>query len=192
MANLTFSHLRDQNLPRCRRWHPEGAPPWSFSDWFLALGGEAGEALNVVKKLNRDRDGLAGNLKSHLALVDDLGGELADVVIYLDICLGWDFPERRLFEEFDFAGIRADTSHAAANYPEAAMTPSERGNWLFKSIARVDDGDDVEGRAFWARQVFRATDALAYEFQIDLAGAVIVKFNLTSERFGFPERLERA
>ena len=30
---LTFAHLREQNLPRCRRWHPAGAPPWQFEDW---------------------------------------------------------------------------------------------------------------------------------------------------------------
>lgn len=43
---------------------------------------------NVVKKLNRLRDGLVGNHGddvSHAQLVDKLGKELADVVIYCDL-----------------------------------------------------------------------------------------------------------
>lgn len=191
MSDLTFARLRELNLPRCKRWHPEGAPPWDFDDWLLALGGEAGEALNVVKKLNRDRDGLAGNTKSRDDLVADLGTELADCVIYLDICVGWDFPERRIFLTSDYsaADVTSDTQYALIHYPEAKMTPSQRGNWLVKRIGMADRDDDEEGRAFWARQVYRALDGLAAEYDIDLGAATVAKFNATSERFGFPERL---
>ena len=34
---------------------------WSLSDWVTALTGEVGEAANVIKKLNRVRDGIRGN-----------------------------------------------------------------------------------------------------------------------------------
>lgn len=82
---MTFDELRQANLSRCARWHPRGLDEWSLSDWGVAAGGEMGEALNVVKKLNRERDGIAGNTVSVDELRGDLADEIADVVIYLDI-----------------------------------------------------------------------------------------------------------
>ena len=79
------------------------------------MGGEAGEALNVVKKLNRERDGLTGNTIHGSELKAALANEIADTLIYLDL--------------------------------------------------------------------------LAARGGIDLAAAVVSKFNAVSEREGFPERL---
>jgi len=58
---------------------------WSTSDWFTATVGELGEAANVAKKLNRVRDGVAGNKESTDELREQLGRELADTFIYLDL-----------------------------------------------------------------------------------------------------------
>lgn len=80
-----FSHV---NLARCLRWHPQGINSWSRSDWAVAMVGEAGEACNVIKKLNRIRDGLVGNHGEDAdasVLRAKLGKELADVVIYCDL-----------------------------------------------------------------------------------------------------------
>jgi len=88
---------------------------WSLSDWAVATAGEMGEALNLVKKLNRERDGIVGNSLTTNELKSKLADELADVAIYLDI-----------------------------------MAASEG---------------------------------------IDLAQAIVTKFNRTSEKVGFPERL---
>lgn len=115
---MTFDELRAANLSRCARWHPRGLNEWSLSDWGVATAGEMGEALNVVKKLNRERDGIAGNTLSEAQLHAELADEIADVAIYLDI-----------------------------------MAASEG---------------------------------------IDLANAIASKFNRTSEKVGFPERLELA
>lgn len=82
---LTFAELRGANLSRCARWHPRGLTEWSLSDWGVATAGEMGEALNVVKKLNRERDGIAGNTSSVEELKAQLADEIADVAIYLDI-----------------------------------------------------------------------------------------------------------
>ncbi len=73
------------NLQRCLRWHPKGINSWSASDWITALIGEFGEAANIVKKLNRVRDGLVGNTKSEAELRIELAEELADIFIYLDL-----------------------------------------------------------------------------------------------------------
>lgn len=76
------------NLQRCLKWHPAGIDSWSLSDWAVAAAGEMGEACDVIKKLNRLRDGLVGNKAGQqdvLALNVALGDEIADAVIYLDL-----------------------------------------------------------------------------------------------------------
>jgi NTP pyrophosphatase (non-canonical NTP hydrolase) len=58
---------------------------WSLSDWFTATMGELGEAANVAKKINRERDGIRGNSESVAELRAKLSRELADTFIYLDL-----------------------------------------------------------------------------------------------------------
>jgi NTP pyrophosphatase (non-canonical NTP hydrolase) len=59
---------------------------WSMSDWFTATMGELGEAANVAKKLNRERDGIPGNGDLTADdLKEQLAEELADTFIYLDL-----------------------------------------------------------------------------------------------------------
>ncbi|MFN4283473.1 MAG: MazG-like family protein [Alphaproteobacteria bacterium] len=115
---LSFADLRAANLTRCKRWHPGGLADWSLSDWAVALQGEAGEACNVIKKMNRERDHITGNAAGTDVeqLRRDLAHELADTMIYLDL--------------------------------------------------------------------------LAAAAGINLAAAVIEKFNIVSERVGFPDRLK--
>ena len=73
------------NRERSDRWHPDGIESWSLSDWGVALAGECGELCNVIKKLNRSRDGLVGNSDSDYKLQLQLGDEIADVFCYLDL-----------------------------------------------------------------------------------------------------------
>ena len=82
---MKLSTLRETNLARCLRWHPNGLEEWSLSDWVLATAGELGEAMNVIKKLNRERDGLVGNDVSEQELQKQLADEIADTAIYLDL-----------------------------------------------------------------------------------------------------------
>ena len=58
---------------------------WSLSDWITATMGELGEAANIVKKLNRVRDGVPGNQETEEQLRAALRHEIADVFIYLDL-----------------------------------------------------------------------------------------------------------
>jgi NTP pyrophosphatase (non-canonical NTP hydrolase) len=84
---LTFRKFSEANRTRCES--PSGfnhtLESWSLSDWITAATGELGEAANVVKKLNRVRDGIAGNDETPFALEAKLRRELADVFIYLDL-----------------------------------------------------------------------------------------------------------
>ena len=84
---ITFKEFSQQNRARCE--HPQGfhhpLSSWSTSDWMTAMVGEVGEAANVVKKLNRVRDGVPGNKVSADELRAMLRRELGDVFIYLDL-----------------------------------------------------------------------------------------------------------
>jgi NTP pyrophosphatase (non-canonical NTP hydrolase) len=84
---MEMEHFARVNLTRCLRWHPEGLNSWSLSDWAVALAGETGELCNVVKKLNRIRDQLAGNKAGvdEAGLRAALADEIGDVFAYLDL-----------------------------------------------------------------------------------------------------------
>jgi len=58
---------------------------WSASDWMTAVTGEVGETANIIKKLNRVRDGIPGNTQTEEELRQALRLELADVFCYLDL-----------------------------------------------------------------------------------------------------------
>ena len=82
---LNFNTLRTANLLRCKMWHPGGVEDWTLSQWGIAAAGEMGEACNVIKKLNRDDDGIVGNTASREELMEQLGEEIADTILYLDL-----------------------------------------------------------------------------------------------------------
>lgn len=83
--NIWLDLLRARNMSRCARWHKGGVDDWSLSDWGVAAAGEMGEALNVIKKLNRARDGMVGNSANEYELQQQLADEIADTIIYLDL-----------------------------------------------------------------------------------------------------------
>lgn len=84
---MTFGQFSQANRERCES--PDGfnhpLAGWSTSDWMTATMGELGEAANVVKKLNRYRDGVPGNKVTEDVLRNQLRKELGDVFVYLDL-----------------------------------------------------------------------------------------------------------
>jgi NTP pyrophosphatase (non-canonical NTP hydrolase) len=85
---LTFHELALQNASRMERWHL-GSDTWTGADWSNAMCGEAGEAANVVKKLRRHEThidntaaGTPYNTPPIGELLDALGDEIADVILY--------------------------------------------------------------------------------------------------------------
>lgn len=83
---LTFAEVSTINRHRSRAWHRGYSIPWTGSDWSNAMGGECGEAQNVVKKLRRAECGMSGKQDpSPFQLIKDLGDELADTFFYLDL-----------------------------------------------------------------------------------------------------------
>lgn len=81
---MTFS---ERNRRRCEspRGFNHTLESWSLSDWMTATMGELGEAANIVKKLNRIRDGIPGNRETEQELLGKLADEVADTAIYLDL-----------------------------------------------------------------------------------------------------------
>lgn len=84
---MDMAEFSQENLARCT--HEKGfnhpLSSWSLSDWMTATMGELGEAANVLKKLNRERDGIPGNTQSAEELKSQFADELADTFIYLDL-----------------------------------------------------------------------------------------------------------
>lgn len=70
--------LREANIKRVEEWTPGGV---SLSFRGNELAGETGEACNFIKKIERERMGVAGSK----ATVSDLAKELADVIICADL-----------------------------------------------------------------------------------------------------------
>lgn len=111
---LTFDLLREANLARIplfknKKGEPAHSEPdgsdWSDAEWLQAVTGELGELANLMKKVRR------GDLSADEARVE-LGKELADVQIYLDILafrLGVDLGEAtrtKWNEVSDRVGVR--------------------------------------------------------------------------------------
>ena len=84
--DLTFDRVSDKNNQRCLRWH-EDSEAWTGADWATAMGGECGEALNVVKKIRRVECGMAPGPSDPPMpeLMTMLADELADTFLYLDL-----------------------------------------------------------------------------------------------------------
>jgi NTP pyrophosphatase (non-canonical NTP hydrolase) len=104
----TIEHISHVNLERCLRWHAEGLTSWSESDWFTALAGEVGELGNVIKKMNRVRDGMQQNAVDPAKLRQMAADELADVYLYLDLLaqrLGVSLPEA-IQSKFNAVSVR--------------------------------------------------------------------------------------
>ena len=79
----TFAKVVQQ---RASKIHKNGVQQWSLSDWLVEYGGESGEMMNIVKKLNRIRDNLIGNSTlTENELREMLADELGDCVISLQL-----------------------------------------------------------------------------------------------------------
>ena len=81
---LNFPYFRHINRARRNAWG--NADKWSSADWSNEMCGEAGEAANVVKKLRRiETESVRDSNTDSDELVNQLGLELADVIICVDL-----------------------------------------------------------------------------------------------------------
>ncbi len=80
-AGLSFIGLRAANIARQKIWCPDPNQQPDLAFRGIELAGETGEALNVIKKLERENRGWVGSRSTK----QDLADELADVVICADL-----------------------------------------------------------------------------------------------------------
>lgn len=93
LASSFLRHLREQNVSRCVRYG-HGDPTewleltevlrlgqWGPMQWGCAIAGEAGELCNFLKKFERRLP----SDPTRLELESQIAGEIADVIIYLDL-----------------------------------------------------------------------------------------------------------
>lgn len=92
--NLDLDHLREVNVKRCNAvFHPEGGmEEWTPAEWAMCVAGEAGEVCGDVKKLKRLDGNVVYNAQGYQEredlgkrIVDNIGIEIADTIIYLDL-----------------------------------------------------------------------------------------------------------
>ena len=76
---MSFEILRAANAKRQKEWDRDNQITLAYRG--TELGGEVGEALNIIKKLERERLGIKGSR----ATLSDLAEELADVIICCDL-----------------------------------------------------------------------------------------------------------
>jgi NTP pyrophosphatase (non-canonical NTP hydrolase) len=79
---LTFGRLTEANVVRAEESFHRSVDEWSPSDWATACAGEMGEALNKLKKLRRRYEDPS---EATLEERREVGFELADTVIYIDL-----------------------------------------------------------------------------------------------------------
>src|SRR3546814_12024410 len=87
MNDINMRQFSKENRARCTAPNGFNQPleSWSLSDWMTATLGELGEAANVLKKLNRVRDGLRGNKETPEELQEMFADEIEDAYISLDL-----------------------------------------------------------------------------------------------------------
>lgn len=103
MRDFLFD-LRVANIKRDEEWNPNRVLSLSFRG--NELGGEVGEAQNILKKIERERIGLRGSRSDP----GKLSEELADIVICVDLIameFGIDL-EQAIREKFNKTSVERD------------------------------------------------------------------------------------
>lgn len=85
---ITFDALRAANVARIPQFrnkrgqlcHNADGSDWTVSDWLMAVTGELGELANLCKKIRR-----GDFTENDEGVLEEVGKEIADVQIYLDI-----------------------------------------------------------------------------------------------------------
>ncbi len=106
-VGLTISALQRAHIERQEGWCPDQKPDLSFRG--NELGGECGEAQNVIKKLERERHGWRGSRDT----IEHLGEELADVIHCAVLCAitaGIDI-EQAVIAKFNSTSEKNNLSH---------------------------------------------------------------------------------
>lgn len=184
--------LREANRARSEIWGKFDVS-WRLNE----LAGEVGEVCNVLKKLERERLGIPGSRTT----TDDLGFELADVAICLDLTLMTIGDLARGEGDLDWDRLQdAVPMKLRRQGPEAAIS---FGVGLYRSVGSFIESQSVQHHTDMqelAPLVHRLTQARAETGKViswvtaindvfcphTMHWYVERKFNLTSKNVGIP------
>lgn len=187
MTALTFEEVIETNRERCLRWHNPDTEPWTGADWSNAMCGEAGEAANVVKKLRRNETCTAGYTWDSVPVghVVPGSGTIIEKRAHTP-AKGWHIVFRRdepgYAQGEEWAAFHTGTDPVPIRLTERGLEypiPHPGTDQLVRQL-----GHEIADTILYAL-------LLADHYDIDIKDALIEKFNLVSERQGFPERLPR-
>ena len=85
-GGLTIRRLFEVSLRRSSRWHGK-ARRWTVLEWAGAMCGEAGEAANIAKKIQRVRDNISRGDEDIADLKSKLVAELCDILLYMPMLI---------------------------------------------------------------------------------------------------------
>lgn len=175
-----FPGLRDANVKRAIEWSNGGDGGQFYAIEFF---GEAGEALNLVKKLEREKLGMVGS-RSTLA---ELADELADVVICIDL-LAIAFGLGEVYS-VKSEGHREPLQEAVAlgRCAGAVMGYVES---LEQEAMFYHEYSSLEVLAMGLANAQMFVIRLGRSYGINLDDAVVTKFNKTSTKYGLTTMLE--
>lgn len=162
-----------ENLARCTAPNGFNHPlsSWTLSDWMTATLGELGEAANVLKKLNRVRDGIPGNSETPEQLKQMFADELADTYIYLDLLA--QAADTDLMHSTSLTVIAPDDDWTLSDW--MTMTLGSLGMAAMLVIDRVPR-DTLQMRL---RDTYDYLNMLCQKAGVDLPSAVRTKFDRT-------------
>lgn len=188
---MAYSNMREANVERGIEWS-NGAKDGPLF-YAIELFGEAGELLNVVKKLERERLGMVGSR----ATMQDLTEELADAVICLDLlAIAYDLPIISRYDAADdWTSYEADA--LAVSFGRAIgqvllrveYVEKEKAYWGEHLPETFDNHLTMKHLAQSLTTALMYAEAISVKFNIDLRSAVVAKFNKTSEKYGLAARM---
>lgn len=82
--SLTLTKLRETNNVRSIEWAGHAPAPEDLTFCAIELGGEAGEALDAVKKLFRQMEGMPNEDRTRRDCLHAIAEECADIIISVD------------------------------------------------------------------------------------------------------------
>lgn len=173
---MDMKAFSDENVARCTAPNGFNHPldSWSLDDWIVATMGELGEAANVLKKLNRVRDGIPGNSETPDMLVGMLADELADTYMYTDLTC------RSL-------GMNTPCPAPTASVPASVSSAMVGAGIAMGRMCHAALIDRKEGRlvALAAHALVYHLNEIASSHGIDLQAAIRSKFDRTSAKIGY-------
>jgi NTP pyrophosphatase (non-canonical NTP hydrolase) len=178
MSDDFLTILRNANAARQKEWDPNKTISLFYRGCELA--GEAGEACNIIKKLERETNGLRGTRTSPR----DLADELADVAICTDL-LVMDagvaprplsrFRAAKTYPSLSEAGCHLSASVGMLNQRIIEFTSDQDYNFLLKH--RVE-------------KIFCIVEDILKMIDHDFESSIVRKFNATSEKYNLETRIQ--